>query len=194
MGSQNIFYDLPSFARKHLRSCIENFQLIEGKLDGGGVTLSNQYCRIFLYNQEDTVGFDFASMDATTRKFDLRTFLDAIIEGGAAKHFPVWPRNTPQEDKFRGCLDAFQKLVEAGAMNAPLSGDFSWILRYDEFASEEQRLDKVLATLPMSRDSETIPIYRKQLASDLTWMDDVRRILAETSAQGAEQEAGKQPE
>lgn len=179
MGSQNAFFDLPSFARKHLRSSIENFQLIEGKLDGGGVTLSNQHCQIYLYNQDDTVGFDFAPLDATPRKFDLRTFLDAIIEGGTAKHFPAWPRSTPREDKFRGCLDAFQTLVEAGAMDAPLAGDFSWISKYDEFAAEESRLIQALAKLPRSMGSETIPIYRKQLASDLSWMDDVRRILAE---------------
>jgi hypothetical protein len=179
MGSQELFFDLPSFARKHLGGCIENLHLTEGKLNGGGMTLSNNHCHIFLYNQEDTVGFDFAAQNTPLRKFDLRTFLDAIIEGGSANHFPAWPRNMAREDKFRGCLDAFKKLLETGAMKAPLSGDFSWQSKYDEFAAEENRLVLALAKLPRSMVAETIPIYRKQLASDLTWMDDVRRILAE---------------
>lgn len=179
MGSMNVYFDLPSFARKHLKGCIDTFHLIEGKLGGERTTLSNQLCTIYLSNLEDVVGFDFAPIDSPERKFDLRTFLNAIIAGGAARHFPAWPRNMPKEEKFRACLDAFAELVNAGAMDAPLSGDFSWSTKYDEFEAEHDRLENILAAFPMSKDSETIPIYQKRMAFDLTWMDDVKRFLAE---------------
>lgn len=180
MNNRNVFFSLGSYAREYMASSIQKFGLVEGDAPGGLMTLSNANCIIFLENVENNyVGFDFASKAIPEVKFDLGFYLDAEVEGGSRKHCPHSPREWKDEAKFIYFLKAFDTLLMAGVLDAPLAGDFSWEPSFRGFVAEFKRLDSILTGFSRVKHPESRSIRQKRDLFDLTWMDDVRRILSE---------------
>lgn len=180
MSSQNTYLDLPSFARKYLADAISHHNLQEGHAGGGIFTLSSTHCIIYLENVESNfVGFDFASSQLPEVKYDLGFYLDSMVAGGSATHCPKPPREWNDEDKFVHYLKAFNSIILNGNLDMPLRGDFAWRNKYDAFVADYKHLASVLTNLSRGNLNGVMSMLQKRNAFDLTWMDDVRRILAE---------------
>jgi hypothetical protein len=184
MGDRNLFFSLGSYVREYMGECIQKYALVEGDGPGGVMTLSNAHCIISLEDiDENYVRFDFASTLAPDVQYSLPDFLDVAVEGGTFKHRPKPSDDWDSEAQFKHYVVTYNTLLLAGAMDAPLSGDFSWAPRVAEYLAEEKELGSRLLEIRKSQHPESSVIWRKRSNYDLTWMDDVRRILAEQESQ-----------
>lgn len=184
MSSQNTFFDLPSFVNRYMVEGIEKYQFIQGKGSGDVLTLTNAYCIIELKNFGEGVGFAFAAISDPETKFSLGEFLNAFVEGGRQKYWPKPPQGMDLEQKFINDLLAFNLVLTSEILALPLGGDFSWSPKLASFKEEFSRLSQALTRLEIiDEHPESDAIWKKKSDGDLTWMDDVRRILAEQEAQ-----------
>lgn len=179
MSSYDQFLSLESYVREYMRSSMQAFGLVAGDAPDGLLTLSNAHCIIYLeIAKVYCVGFTFASQRAPEARFNLGFYLDALVEGGSAKCCPPPQKKWEVEAKFVHFLKAYDGLILAGSLNAPLLGDFGWEADYNCFVDEYQRLASELSNLSASDHPEAMPLLRKRMAFDLSWMEDVRRIVA----------------
>ncbi len=158
---------------------IEKYQFLQGKGYGDVLTLSNTQCIIYLQNFGEGVGFSFAAVADPETKFSLGSYLDAFVAGGKIGLCPKLPKGLDFEQKFIHDLQGFNTVLTSEALAAPLSGDFTWSPKYLAFTSELEMLGRELNNLLDINEDEYMPIWRRKRDGDLTWMDDVRRILAE---------------
>jgi hypothetical protein len=179
MNYGNVFLSLSSYVREYMGECIQKYALVEGNAPGGVMTLGNAHCIIYLENiDSDYVRFDFASALAPEVQYSLTDFLDVAVEGGTFKHRPKPADDWDGEAQFKHYV-TYNALIVAGAMDAPLSGDFSWAPKVAAFLAEEERLNDQYQDLDEAEHPEAYSIWQKRKNYDLTWMDDVRRIVAE---------------
>lgn len=184
MNSQNTYFDLPSFVKRYMVEGIEKYNFVLGKGYGDIVTLTNSHCIIELQNFGEGVGFAFGAISDPETKVSLGEFLNAFVEGGRKKYWPESPQGIELEQKFIDDMLAFNLVLTSEILAAPLSGDFSWIPKLAAYNEEYSRLSQELSRLEIiDEHPESDAIWSKKLNGDLTWMDDVRRILAEQDSQ-----------
>lgn len=179
MSSLNTFFDLRSFANHYMAESIEKHHFLQGKGYGDVLTLSNPHCIIYLQNFGEGIGFKFAAIGDPEIKFSLSKYLDAFVEGGRQKYWPEPPQALEIEKQFIHTLQCFNVVLKSEILAAPLGGDFSWASRLKEFDDEYQRLANELNDLVYLEHPEGIALFEKRSNGDLTWMNDVTRILAE---------------
>ena len=180
MSSQNTYFDLPSFVNRYMVESIEKCHFLQGKGHGDVLTRTNSHCIIYLQNFGEGVGFAFAAIADPETEFSLSEYLDAFVEGGRQKYWPKPPQGMDNEQKFINDLLAFNLVLTSETLAMPLSGDFSWIPKLTAYNEEYSRLGQELTRLEViDEHPECDDIWRKNLNGDLTWMDDVRRILVE---------------
>ncbi len=180
MGSPNTYFDLPSFVNRYMVEGIEKYKFLQGKGYGDVLNLSNSHCIIELQNFGEGVGFAFAAISDPETKFSLGEYLNAFVEGGRQKYWPKPPQGMDFQQKFINDLLAFNLVLTSETLAAPLAGDFSWVPKLAAFNEEFSRLSKELTRLEIvDEHPESDAIWNKKSDGDLTWMDDVRRILAE---------------
>jgi hypothetical protein len=178
MRTYDEFWSLESYVREYMRPSIQAFGLVAGAAPDGLMTLSNAHCIIYLDRVgSEYVGFTFASQGSPETRFGLGLYLDAVVDGGAAVHCPFPEKELEVEAKFVHYLTSFDGLIVAGALDAPLLGDFGWAGNYRRFVDKYQRLATELSYLSAMEHPEAVALLRKRLAFDLSWMEDVRRIL-----------------
>jgi hypothetical protein len=179
MRTYDEFWSLESYVREYMRPSIQAFGLVAGAAPDGLMTLSNAHCIIYLELATNYyVGFSFASQSTPETRFSLGFYLDALVEGGCAKACPLPKRKWEVEAKFVHFLKSYDGLIIAGSLDAPLLGNFGWESNYRYFVEEYQRLASELSYLSASNHPEAISLLRKRMVFDLSWMDDVRRIVA----------------
>jgi hypothetical protein len=83
------------------------------------------------------------------------------------------------QQMFTNDILAFNLVVTSEILALPLGGDFSWVPKLKAFNEEYERLDLELDNLLEINEAEYDPIWIKKRNGDPTWMDDVKRILAE---------------
>lgn len=183
MNPLNISFDLPSFANHYMREGIEKYQFIQGKGFGDVLTLSNANCIIYIQNFGEGLGFSFAASGDPETQFSLSRYLDAFVEGGRGKYWPEPPQALEFEQQFIHSLKCFNVILTSEVLSPPLGGDFSWVSRLKAFEDEYRRLANELNDLVILEHSEGNALFEKRMNGDLTWMDDVRRILAEQESE-----------
>jgi len=183
MDSQNTYFDLASFVNRYMAESIERYQFHQEKGFGDILTLSNPKCIIYLQNFGEGVGFSFASKELPDVKHHLTEYLDALMEGGYYRYCPKAPEGLGREESFVRMLRGYNGALMADALAAPLGGDFSWVEKLVAFNEECERLVGELHNLLDLENPEGDAIWEKRSNGDLTWMDDVRRILAEQESQ-----------
>ncbi len=179
MSSENTHFDLPSFVNRYMLEGIEKYHFLQGRRNGDVVTLSNPHCIIYLQNFGEGIGFKFAAIGDPETKFSLSKYLDAFVDGGKQGNCPEPPQELDLEQQFVYVLKGFNSVLISDKLAAPLDGDFSWVPKQKAFNEEYERLDLKLDDLLEIDESEYFPIWVKKDDGDPTWMDDVRRILAE---------------
>jgi hypothetical protein len=180
MNPQNTYFDLPSFVNRYMAESIEKYHFDQEKGYGDVLLLSNPHCIIFLQNFGEGVGFSFSSKELPDVKHHLTEYLDAMMEGGYYRYCPKAPEGLGMEESFVRMLRGYNGALMADALAAPLGGDFSWVEKLVAYNEERARLGQELTRLEViDEHPESDAIWHKKLNGDLTWMDDVRRILAE---------------
>jgi hypothetical protein len=176
----NRYFDMTTYAQKYLGPVIDKFDLrVEPK--GGDLTwLLNNDCLIQLQNiDNDYVRFEFCSPSKPEELWEFAEYLDCQFEGRGMQLRPLPPRNYDAEAKFIFMLEKYNELLLEGYFDIPLSGDFTWGPRYLALQLETRRLSIARGRLERQGHPEADSILVKELAGDLTWMQDVKRILAE---------------
>jgi hypothetical protein len=125
------------------------------------------------------VRFEFWSPTNEGAVFEFSDYLDCAYSMRSSELRPLPPKDIPSEEKFVQMLKTYDKLLCEGYFQAPLSGDFSWAPSYQAMLEEVEHLSLVRYRLQKAGHPEAKAILHKKLNGDGTWMDDVRRILAE---------------
>ncbi len=180
MHPEHVGYDLPSFVGGYLQEAIQELGLSQGSGPGGAVTLYNENCILRITSNGPGVTFSLANATDPSQSYDLGDYLDAMVEGGYFRYFPMQPQGTDglilHQESFKG----FNNVLTSGVLSAPLKGDFAWIAEVVAMEEEDTRLSDELTRLEeIDEHPESEAIWDKKLAGDPTWMDDVKRILAE---------------
>ncbi|MBK9451004.1 MAG: hypothetical protein IPN95_16675 [Bacteroidetes bacterium] len=180
MNPQNTYFDLASFVNRYMVESIDKYHFLQGKGHGDILTLTNSHCIIYLQNFGEGVGFSFAAISDPETEFSLSEYLDAFVQGGRQKYWPKPPQDIDLEQKLIDDMLAFNLVLTSEVLALPLAGDFSWSSKLTAYNEEYSRLGQELTRLEViDEHPECDAIWRKNLNGDLTWMDDVRRILAE---------------
>lgn len=183
MNPRNTSFDLPSFANRCMREGIEKYQFLQGKGFGDVLTLSNPHCIIYIQNFGEGLGFSFAASADPDTKFSLSMYLNAFVKGGRGKYWPEPSQALEFEQQFIHSLECFNVILTSAILSSPLSGDFSWVSRLKAFEDEYEMLADNLNDLVYLEHPEGNALFEKRMCGDLTWMDEVRRILAEQESQ-----------
>jgi hypothetical protein len=180
--NRNVFFSLRSFVMEYLGDSMKRYGLVAASGPNGTTTLSNAHCIIYLENIDNNyVRFDFASVAKPETQFSLPDYLNAVVEGGAAKHRPKPSRQLPEEEQFRHYLKSYATILEAGLLEAPLAGDFSWEPSFRAFRAEYERVQSLLVDLVEAKHPEAQSLLKKMYDYDISWMDDVERIIEKQS-------------
>jgi hypothetical protein len=169
-----------SYTAQYMADCIAKCGLeLHGK-PGGDALLVNGRCTIRFGNVDnDFVSFQFWNPANEVEIYSFANYLDCAYDHRGLELSPNMPRDIPAEEQFVGCLKNYDRLLCEGYFDAPLSGDFSWVPAYHAMLAEEERLSIARLDLEDAGHPEAEAILKKEIAGDPTWMDDVRRILAE---------------
>lgn len=179
----NRFFDMTTYAEKFLADAVQKLAFSVTRKGGDFALLQNGHCIIHLQNiDNDYVRFEFASSLVPDKLWEFADYLDCVTNGKAWTLRPLPPDDLGPEGKFVFMLQKYNELMIGGYFDAPSSGDFSWIP--DLIAREElfKSLSSKLFALRQGGHPEAKAINFKKLDGDPTWMDDVRRILAEQEA------------
>ncbi|MFN8394214.1 MAG: hypothetical protein U0176_06005 [Bacteroidia bacterium] len=186
MHPGSIHYGIEPYA-DILAEVVAKHELVYGSAYGGITTLSNAHCILYLNEVETSVTINFALASAPEKKYGVLDFLMAMVPDGARK-YPLHVSDTViGEDRVKQELGLIRDVLASGVMDCVLKGDQSWIPMLEEFNAEYDRLYYILLDPPLDEHPEKPIIRRKQAEYDLSWMDDVKRLLAEA-------ESSKQPE
>jgi hypothetical protein len=174
------YFDMTSYAQKYMAQAIAKAGLTVTSKGGDMVWLQNDDCQIQLQNiDNDYVRFEFCSPSKPEELWEFADYLDCQFEGRGMQLRPLPPRDFDAESKFVFMLEKYNELLLGGYFDIPLSGDFTWAPKYLAHQAEYRRLGIERGKLGRQGHPEAEAILDKKLAGDPTWMDDVRRILAE---------------
>lgn len=179
MSSQNTYFDLPSFVSRYMLEGIEKYHFLQGRRNGDVVTLTNPHCIIYLQNFGEGIGFKFAAIADPETKFSLSKYLDAFVDGGRQKYCPEPPQGLDLEKQFVLVLQGYNAVLTSKALAVPLSGDFTWVPNLISFNVEYEMLEGHLFDLIDLEHPDGLALRKKWSIGDLTWMQDVKRILSE---------------
>jgi len=179
MHPESTHFGIEPYAPEILDKAIARYCLNFGTMPGGVTTLGNKHCTLLLSDVEGSVVFKFSVESEPGITFSPFTFLRAIAVGGVAAHPLNAPDSLEGEERIKAELCLINEMIESRVFDRPLSGDTEWIVRYREFEAEFGRLNSARFFPPIKGHPDENSIYEKKCKDDLTWMDDVRRILAE---------------
>lgn len=174
--------DTLSYVAEFMAASIAKFGLILDGNPGEMAIVKSPGCTIRLANIDNVyVRFEFWNPANPEEVFTLHNYLNCAYNHRGLELSPNMPRDLPEEEQFTGCLRNYDRLLCEGYFDAPLSGDHSWVPRYHAMLQEITELSIARLDLQMAGHPEAISILDKELDGDPSWMDDVRRILAEQS-------------
>jgi hypothetical protein len=179
MHPGSIHFGIEPYAPEILAEVIARYGLDFGTMHGGVTTLGNQHCTLLLSDVEGSVVFKFSIEGATGTTYSPFTFLRAVVAGGVAAHPLNAPDSVQGEERIKAELHLINKMIESGVFDVVLNGNKDWIPKYQQFEREYGRLNSARFFPPIKGHPEENSIYEKKNNDDLTWMDDVKRILAE---------------
>lgn len=182
MHPGSIHYGIEPFAYI-LADVVAKYGLKYGKAFGGVTTLSNAHCILYLDEVETSVMVSFAMATAPDKKFGVLDFLILMVPDGGRKYPLHVSYSIVGEERVKLEIGLFRDVLASGVLDAVLGGDESWIPSFEELGKEYDRLKSLTYSPPFTEHLERPQIRRKQREFDLTWMDDVRRILAEQESQ-----------
>ncbi len=162
-----------------LADMVAKHELQYGTANGGVTTLNNAYCILYFNVVETSVGVKFAFSNAPEKQYGVLDFLLAIVPDGGRKYPLHVPDSVTGENRVKQEIGLIRDVLASGVMDAVLQGDKSWIPTFEMFSAEYDRLHDLSLGELLEDHPEEDRIWLKQKAFDLTWMDDVRRILAE---------------
>lgn len=177
MHPGSIHYGIEPYA-DILADVVAKYGLKYGTGYGGVTTLSNPHCILFLNEVETTVSFSFAIAVTPEKRYSVLDYLMVIVPDGV-RRFPLRaPTSVEGEERVVQEIKLIRDVLSSGVMDRLLQGDQSWVVRIEEFNAEYERLENQSYDLSREGHPEAATIRQKRRALDLTWMDDVRRILA----------------
>lgn len=176
----NRYFDMASYAQKYMAPAIAKAGLQMTSKGGDMAWLQNGHCTIQLQNiDNDYVRFEFCDPQRPDELWEFADYLDCMYEGRGRILRPLPPRDIDREAQFIFMLEKYNELMLGGYFDLPLAGDFSWAPQYAAFQEEYKRLASARFALEEAGHPEAEAIWDKKHDGDPTWMDDVRRILAE---------------
>jgi hypothetical protein len=179
----NTWCDMVSFTAQFMATSIERKDLDLSGVPGEVAWLKRAGCTVRLTNiDNDYVRFEFWSPTNEAQVFEFLDYLNCVYELRGRELRPLPPKELNPEEKFEAMLKTYDKLLCEGYFDVPLAGDFGWVPSYHAMLSEMKKLSLVRLDLEDAGHPEAEAILLKEIRSDYSWMDDVRRILAEQEA------------
>ena len=183
MHPGNMHFGIKPYASEILAKEIDKYGLSFGTAYGGITTLYNGNCTLLLVDVEGAVVLQFSVAGDEDTRYNPFTYLNALVPGGASQHPLIAFEKAPGEERIKIELDRIRQVLSSGAFDPVLHGEKEWISAYLSFEAEYERLDTLRYLPPLLGHPEEVAIRKKKGSYDLTWMDDVRRILAEQESQ-----------
>lgn len=183
MHPGSIHFGIKPYASEILSDAIARFGLKFGTAYGGVTTLGNEHCTLLISDVEGSLSIKFSMAISPEITYSPFTYLNALVPGGAVKYPLIASDCAPGEEKIKLELGMIGSAISSGAFDPVLIGERDWIPQYMSFEAEYERLDNLRFHPPIKGHPEETSIRKKVRNDDLTWMDDVRRILAELESQ-----------